>query len=96
MAWQLGGKEGFAQIAESDRQKVAPGARELANLFEKNGPCLILIDEWVAYARNLVSNPNLPAGTYDAQLTFAQELTESVKQVSNAVVLTSSLQVEMK
>ena len=89
LAWQLGGKEGFAQIAESDRQKVAPGARELASLFEKNGPCLILIDEWVAYARNLVSNPNLPAGTFDAQLTFAQELTESVKQVSNAVVLIS-------
>ena len=55
LAWQLGGK-GFAQIAESDSQKVAPGARELASL-EKNGPCLILIDEWV----NLVSNPNLPA-----------------------------------
>lgn len=89
LAWQLGGKSAYAQIAESDKQKVAPGARELAKLFEKCGPCLILIDEWVAYARNLVSNPNLPAGTYDAQLSFAQELTESVKQISNALVLIS-------
>ena len=89
LAWQLGGKEGYAQIAESDKQKIAPGSRELAGLFKKYGPCLILIDEWVAYARNLVSNPNLAAGNYDAQLTFAQELTESVKQVSNALVLVS-------
>ncbi len=89
LAYQLGGKEGYAQIAESDRQKVAPGTRELASLFEKYSPCLILIDEWVAYARNLVSNSNLAAGTFDSQLTFAQELTESVKQVSNVILLIS-------
>ncbi len=89
LAWQLGGKEGYEQIAESDKQRVAPGTRELTQLFKKYGPCLILIDEWVAYARNLVSNPNLPAGTYDAQLTFAQELTESVKQVPNSLLLIS-------
>tara|TARA_B100000212_G_scaffold336040_1_gene308817 strand:+ start:6399 stop:9659 length:3261 start_codon:yes stop_codon:yes gene_type:complete len=89
LAWQLGGKEGYQQIAASDIQKVAPGTRELTNLFKTYGPCLILIDEWVAYARNLVSNSNLPAGTFDAQLTFAQELTESVKQVPNALLLIS-------
>ena len=89
LAWQLGGKDGYEQIAESDKQRVAPGARELANIFNKHGPCLILIDEWVAYARNLVSNSNLPAGNFDAQLTFAQELTESVKQVPNALLLIS-------
>ena len=89
LAYQIGGKEAYDQISDSDRQKVAPGTRELTTLFKKHGPCLILIDEWVAYARNLVSNPNLPAGTYDAQLTFAQELTESVKQVSNVLLLIS-------
>ncbi len=89
LAWQLGGRDGYEQIAESDQQRVAPGARELARLFKKYGPCLILIDEWVAYARNLVSNPNLPAGSFDAQLSFAHELTESIKQVSNALLLIS-------
>ncbi len=89
LAYQIGGKEAYDQISESDKQKVAPGTRELTTLFKKHGPCLILIDEWVAYARNLVSNSNLPAGTYDAQLTFAQELTESVKQVSNVLLLIS-------
>jgi len=43
----------------------------------------------VAYARNLVSQGGLPAGTFDAQLSFAQQLTEATKQVSNALLLIS-------
>jgi predicted AAA+ superfamily ATPase len=90
LAWQLGGAPAYAQIAESDRSQVPPGARALAALFEAHGPCLILLDEWVAYARNLVSpRESLPAGTFDAQLSFAQQLTEAVKQVSNALLLIS-------
>jgi predicted AAA+ superfamily ATPase len=90
LAWQLGGTSAYAQIAESDRSQVPPGARALAALFEAHGPCLILLDEWVAYARNLVSpRESLPAGTFDAQLSFAQQLTEAVKQVSNALLLIS-------
>jgi predicted AAA+ superfamily ATPase len=90
LAWQLGGASAYAQIAESDRSQVPPGARALAALFEAHGPCLILLDEWVAYARNLVSpRESLPAGTFDAQLSFAQQLTEAVKQVFNALLLIS-------
>jgi len=89
LAWQIGGKEAYSKIAESDRQKTPPGKRAFADLFNSYGPCLILIDEWVAYARNLVSNSTLPAGTYDAQLTFAHELTESAKQASNTLILIS-------
>jgi predicted AAA+ superfamily ATPase len=54
-----------------------------------HAPCLILVDEWVAYARNLVSNATLPAGTFDSQVSFAQALTEAVKQVPNALLLIS-------
>jgi hypothetical protein len=90
LAWQLGGASAYAQIAESDRSQVPPGARALAALFQAHGPCLILLDEWVAYARNLVSpRESLPAGTFDAQLSFAQQLTEAVKQVFNALLLIS-------
>lgn len=89
LAYQLGGATAYAQIAESDQQQVAPGARALAALFEAHGPCLILVDEWVAYARNLVDKSDLPAGTYDTQLTFAQQLTEATKQVANALLLIS-------
>jgi len=90
LAWQLGGPQAYAQIAESDRSQVPPGARALAALFKAHGPCLILLDEWVAYARNLVSpRESLPAGTFDAQLSFAQQLTEATKQVPNALLLIS-------
>jgi hypothetical protein len=90
LAWQLGGASAYGQIAESDRSQVPPGARALAALFEAHGPCLILLDEWVAYARNLVSpGKSLPAGSFDAQLSFAQQLTEAVKQVPNALLLIS-------
>jgi hypothetical protein len=89
LAWQLGGPAAYAQIAESDQRQVPPGARALAALFETHGPCLILLDEWVAYARNLVSQGDLPAGTFDAQLSFAQQLTEATKQVANALLLIS-------
>ena len=51
MAWQLGGKEGFAMLAESDRLGTAPGSDDISAVFKKFGPCLVLIDEWVAYAR---------------------------------------------
>ena len=89
LAHQLGGAAGYALIASSDQQRVAPGAQDLAALFTAHAPCLILVDEWVAYARNLVSNPNLPAGTFDSQVSFAQALTEAVKQVPNALLLIS-------
>ena len=68
---------------------MAPGAQDLAALFTAHAPCLILVDEWVAYARNLVSNATLPAGTFDSQVSFAQALTEAVKQVPNALLLIS-------
>jgi len=89
LAYQLGGPQGYALIASSDQQRVAPGAQDLAALFTAHAPCLILVDEWVAYARNLVSNPALPAGTFDSQVSFAQALTEAVKQVPNALLLIS-------
>ena len=89
LAWQLGGKEGFSKIAESDLQKTPPGNRALADLLNSYGPCLVLIDEWVAYGRKIINKSNLPAGTLDAQLSFAHELTEAAKQAPNSLVLIS-------
>jgi predicted AAA+ superfamily ATPase len=89
MAHQMGGADGYAIVANSDRERVAPGARDIAELFRQCAPCLVLIDEWVAYARNLVGKDDLPAGTYDSQISFAQALTEAAKQVPNALLLIS-------
>lgn len=89
MAWQLGGAEAFASIVESDRAGTSPGSADLANLFKKYSPCLILIDEWVAYARQLVGKTDLPAGSFEAQSSFAQAVTEAAKAAPQALVLAS-------
>ena len=52
LAWQLGGAEAFAIVAQSDADRTHPG-EALHELIAKYSPALILIDEWVAYARSL-------------------------------------------
>jgi predicted AAA+ superfamily ATPase len=88
LAWQLGGREAFELVADADRTRTSPGA-DLAKLINKYAPCLILIDEWVAYARMLYGDDSLPAGTFDTQFTFAQTLTEAVKSVPGAMLVVS-------
>ena len=78
LAWQLGGKKAFARIKADDEKATSPGDA-LRELFNEYGPCLILIDEWVAYARQLHDQSDLPAGGFETQFTFAQVLTESAK-----------------
>jgi hypothetical protein len=89
MAWQLGGAEGYALVAESDRLATSPGSADLAGLFKKYSPCVVLIDEWVAYARQLVGKTDLPAGNFEAQSSFAQALTEAVKAAPRCLVVAS-------
>ncbi len=91
IAYQLGGVEGFRMVADDDRNATNPGDK-LVELFRRYGPVLILIDEWVAYARGLpMANGErlLPAGDFDTQFTFAQALTESVASVDNALLVVS-------
>ena len=79
MAWQLGGIEAFDMIAENDARGIAPGSNLLEEIFKKCSPCLILIDEWVAYLRQIYKVDGLPSGSFDANLSFVQSLTEAVK-----------------
>lgn len=90
LAWQLGGKEGYALVAENDRTGISPGSELLSKLFTAHAPCLILIDEWVAYLRHLYKAEGLPAGSFDTNLSFVQSLTEAVK-VSPQTFLVASL-----
>ncbi|MCA9235611.1 MAG: ATP-binding protein, partial [Planctomycetales bacterium] len=88
IAWQLGGKEAFKMVQEDDKNATNPGDT-LKKLFEKYGPCLILIDEWIAYARQLHTNADLPAGSFDTQFTFAQALTEAAKAAKTTLLVVS-------
>lgn len=91
LAWQLGGAEGYELVADDDRNATNPGAK-LIELFERFGPALVLIDEWVAYARDLPTRTDelrLPGGDFDTQFTFAQALTEAASAVDTTLVLVS-------
>ena len=88
LAWQLGGAEGYATVAESDAARTNPG-ESLKTLLTKYSPSLILIDEWVAYARQLWNRDDLPGGTFDTQFTFAQTLTEAVKAAPGCMLVIS-------
>lgn len=89
LAWQLGGATGFAMVADCDARGVAPGSNLLEALFRAYSPCLILIDEWVAYLRQIYKVEGLPSGSFDANLSFVQSLTEAVKASPGALLVAS-------
>jgi hypothetical protein len=88
LAWQLGGKEGFAMVKQADETATNPGDA-LGKLLRKYSPCLILIDEWVAYARQLHEKKDLPGGDFETQFTFAQTLSEEIKSARQGLVVVS-------
>ncbi|WP_308388539.1 DUF499 domain-containing protein [Acidithiobacillus sp. AMEEHan] len=89
LAWQLGGSEGFALVAEADVSGTSPGKETLASLLARHAPCVILIDELVAYVRQFEEGKTLTGGTFDSNLSFVQALTEALKAVPTAVLLAS-------
>ncbi len=88
LAWQLGGVEGYALMAKADQDRTHPGDA-LHELLARYAPAVILIDEWVAYARSLVGRDDLAGGTFDDQFTFAQSLTEAAKGTSGVLLAIS-------
>ena len=88
LAWQLGGRPAYDRLRADDEQATNPGD-VLRELFNQYGPCLILIDEWVAYARQLHDQSDLPGGGFETQFTFAQALTESAKLARNCLLVIS-------
>lgn len=88
LAWQLGGKPAYERLRADDERATSPGdlLRELMNEY---GPCLILIDEWVAYARQLHDDSDLPGGSFETHFTFAQALTEAAKLAEKCLLVIS-------
>ena len=86
LAWQLGGRAAFDKVRQDDERATNPGdtLRELMNEY---GPCLILIDEWVAYARQLHDDADLPAGSFETHFSFAQTLTESARAANSCLLV---------
>jgi hypothetical protein len=91
IAYQLAGKKGYNLVADADKSGSNPGDK-FVDVLRMAGPSVILIDEWVAYARQLSASadePRLLGGDFDNQFTFAQTLTEAVQQVKTCLLLVS-------
>lgn len=90
MAYQLAGLAGYRLVAEADYAGTAPGSNTLVDLFALAGPSVILIDELVAYVRNIRDARGKPcSGSFNANLTFVQNLTEAVKRSPDALLVAS-------
>ena len=93
MAAQLAASAGnpklYDYVKEADKKGVSPGSEALKNLFDAAGPCLILMDELVAYAKKIYGVGGLPAGSFDNFISFIQEVTEAARASENSLVVAS-------
>jgi predicted AAA+ superfamily ATPase len=91
LAQQSGNLKLYDQVKEADNKGISPGSETLKNIFDSCGPCMILIDELVAYARKFYGHKEekIPIGTFDNILSFVQELTEAVRKSRNSIVVAS-------
>jgi hypothetical protein len=89
LAWQLGGEEGYDLVRDTDTTGTSPGKDLLRELLQRCAPCVVLVDELVAYIRQFSGGTKLSGGTYESNLSFMQSLTEAVKLVDNAILLAS-------
>ncbi|MFL5329184.1 MAG: ATP-binding protein [Gemmataceae bacterium] len=88
LAWQLGKADGYAMVKDADASGTSPGKDVLRDLLAANAPCVVLLDELVAYIRQF-QDGQLSGGSYDSNISFIQALTEATKLVPTAVVLAS-------
>ena len=93
IAFQLGGLESFAIVAEHEKQMIAPAGDVIRQMFPKDKPCLILMDELMNYASR-----NRKSGLASQLYQFIHNLSETARGEKNVVVavsIPSSLDLEM-
>lgn len=89
LAISAGKPELYDFVKEADKKGVSPGSLALKNLFDACSPCLILMDELVAYAKKIYGIEGLPSGSFDNFISFIQEITEAASASKNSMVVAS-------
>lgn len=96
LAWQLLGKPGYDKVAHAEKDGTSPGKNVLVELLSEASPCVVLIDELVAYIRQFEAGKHYPGGTFDSNISFIQALTEAMKSVPDAILLASLPESELE
>ncbi len=86
IAWRLAGDRGLKIVADAEAARTNPGSELMVEVLKLAGPSVILLDELVAFARQL------PDDRFEAFLSFIQSLTEAVKIVPNALLVGSLIE----
>jgi len=84
IAWQLGGEESFAHVAQHDADFIEPKGDVIEKLLPSNRPCLILMDEVLNYISTYRDR-----GWHNKLYNFIQALSETVRGRNNAVLVGS-------
>jgi hypothetical protein len=90
IAYRLGGWKAVDLIADSEAGRTNPGSERLVKILEQAAPCLILLDEVVAFAKQLRGEE------YEAFHAFIQSLTEAAAAVPGAMVIGSLPESDME
>lgn len=85
IAYQLGGEEAFAVVAEHEKEGMAPAGDAIRRFMPADRPCLILVDELMAY----ISRARRRSGLVPQFYNFLQSLTEEARGRSNVVLVVS-------
>jgi predicted AAA+ superfamily ATPase len=83
IAYCMGGWKAVDLIANSEANRTNPGSEKLIEILRKAAPCLILLDEVVAFAKQLRGEE------YEAFQAFIQSLTEAAAAVPGVMVVGS-------
>jgi predicted AAA+ superfamily ATPase len=84
IAYQLGGEEAFALVAEHEKQMISPAGDVIRRILPQDRPCLILMDELMNYI-NRNRKSGLSAQFYD----FLHNLSETARGANNVVLAVS-------
>jgi predicted AAA+ superfamily ATPase len=90
IALRLGGWKAVDLIADSEAGRTNPGSERLVKILEQAAPCLVLLDEVVAFAKQLKGEE------YEAFHAFIQSLTEAAAAVPGAMVIGSLPESDME
>lgn len=86
----------YEYVRDADRKGTSPGSETLKELLDAAGPCMVLMDELVNYAKKLGNSKDLVAGTFDNFIAFIQEITEAARASKNSLVVASIPESELE
>lgn len=87
IAYQLGGRQAYKEVAENDRKRIAPSSAIIKPILEKAAPSLILIDELADYCVKASAQRVGDSSLFEQTNSFMQTLTEVVAAVPRTVLI---------